>query len=150
MQDMAYGMQGYDLTFDMKIEDSVPKMLFGDSMRISYIASRLLDYRFMSTSEGWILLKVSARKFSYATVLIIEVSDTGAAIDAKKQSLIQSYADSGNVFNADLTDETNSGVEVVGLLIHQVSGSISFDDSQPGTNVIKIEIPQLELNGEDK
>ena len=148
MQDMAYGMQGYDLTFDMTIDDDVPEFMFGDPMRISYIASRLMDYRFMFTTTGWIVLKISVRKFSYASMLIIELSDTGEPLDEEKRRLMKHYSITGKVFDMDLTDESNSGVEVVGLLLYQLSGSISFETANSGTNITRIEIPQLEVSGE--
>ena len=143
MQDMAYGMQGFELTFDMTIDENVPKLLFGDSMRISYIISRIMDSRFMNTPAGWIMLKVSAQKKSYATMLVLEFADTGDRLDPEKEKHILNYASTGKVFDMTDNEDPNSGVEVVGLLLYQVSGKISFDYSQPGTNIIKVEIPQL-------
>ncbi|MBO5552473.1 MAG: PocR ligand-binding domain-containing protein [Lachnospiraceae bacterium] len=143
MQDMAYGMQGYDLTFDLIIDDSVPDCLFGDSMRISYIISRLMDNRFMHTPSGWIVLKISTESFSYSTMLVAEISDTGDRLNEERTSLISHYAQTGDVFTMNSNDDENSGVEVIGLLLYQVSGNISFDVSDPGTNVIRVEIPQL-------
>ncbi len=146
IRDMAYGMQGQELTFDVIVDEDVPERFMGDPMRISYVISRILDYRFNYTSSGWILLRISTQVSSYATMLVIEISDNGSPYpEDLKKYIVQYSAGKIKTLDMGLMGDASTGIDVVGILLYQLSGSIKFEKPEQGDNKAIVKIPQLSM-----
>ena len=68
------------LKFEVEVEETLPKKLIGDDIRIRQIANNLVSNAIKYTNEGSVLLKVSGIRKGNIAYLMIMVKDTGIGI----------------------------------------------------------------------
>ncbi len=98
-----------DLTFEVEVDEKLPRKLYGDSGKIKQILLNLLTNAVKYTEKGGFTLKVEASDITNDTCrLHFSVKDTGIGIRPE---------DMDKLFNAyeRLDEEKNSGIQGTGL-----------------------------------
>ncbi len=98
-----------DLTFDVKVDENIPKRLYGDSGKIKQVVLNLLTNAVKYTDEGGFTLSVRMNeKREEDCDLTFSVKDTGIGIKAE---------DMDKLFTAyeRLDEEKNNGIQGTGL-----------------------------------
>ncbi|MEK6155347.1 ATP-binding protein [Flavobacteriaceae bacterium 3-367] len=117
-----------DITFVIKKDNSIPKILVGDSTRISQILTNLINNAIKFTEEGRVILDIEMADETDDTHLLrFEVKDTGIGIPADKQGQIfQSFAQA----NTDTTRKyggTGLGLAICKQLLEIMGSAISLE-----------------------
>ena len=89
MRSLALRAREKGLRFSFRIEPAMPPQLVGDPTRLQQIVINLISNAIKFTEQGSVELEVKLVSETASEALIhFAVSDTGAAIEAEKQSLI--------------------------------------------------------------
>ncbi|MCR5672135.1 MAG: response regulator [Lachnospiraceae bacterium] len=133
-----------NLSFKTDIEGSIPRVLYGDSLRIRQVATNLLSNAFKYTREGGITLRARFEKISEEKGnLIFSVEDTGIGI--KKDEIDKVF----ELF-VRLDERLNRSVEGTGLgmnitkqLVELMGGEIKVYSEYGKGSVFTVIIPQF-------
>ncbi len=133
----------------VKIENNVPRNLYGDAMRLKQIILNLMSNAVKFTPEnGRIGLTVSAKeRRDKDVVLEFKVTDTGIGIsDEQRARLFQAFE------QADSSITKNYGGTGLGLAISKrlaelMNGSISIDDSYTNGSCFHVEVTVGVMDG---
>lgn len=131
------------LSFETKINKNIPRMLYGDVIRIKQILTNILTNAFKYTREGGITLRATFEMNGPETgELIISVEDTGIGI--RKEELDKVF----ELF-VRLDERLNKSVEGTGLglnitkkLVEAMNGEIKVYSEYGKGSVFTIIIPQ--------
>lgn len=112
-----------NLKFEIYVEPSIPKRLYGDDVRIRQILTNLLTNAVKYTNEGSILLSVKGSSNGNDAILKFQVTDTGIGI--KEEDL-------GKLFSKyeRIEEKRNRNIEGTGLGMSITSQLISMMDSE--------------------
>jgi len=127
--------KGLEFRFD-SVGD-IPKILYGDDIRLRQVLTNLCGNAVKYTENGYIRLKVS----SLGDKLVFEVKDTGMGI--KKESLPGIF----NAFEQDKTEKnrhiagTGLGLPISKAFVEMMGGSIMLDSEYEQGTVITVIIP---------
>jgi len=140
-----YVAQKKGIEFKFTSVGEIPKILFGDDIRLRQVLTNLCGNAVKYTEKGYIRLKVS----SLEDKLVFEVKDTGMGI--KKESLPGIF----NAFEQDKTEKnrhiagTGLGLPISKAFVEMMGGSIMLDSEYEQGTVITVIIP-LVLGSEAK
>lgn len=135
------------IEFVVNIDPSLPKVLYGDEVRIRQILMNYLSNADKFTKEGSIKLSVSKRSFGDKLLVRYEVTDSGIGI---KQE------DIGNLFKAfNQVDKKNNrkivgtglGLAISAQLSELMGGTYGVDSEYGKGSTFYIEIPQKVIDG---
>ncbi len=74
------------IEFRIEVDDNLPPVLFGDSMRVKQILLNLLSNAVKYTTDGYVLFQVSFQTIGSKCKLIIKVEDSGIGMTEKDLS----------------------------------------------------------------
>jgi len=132
-----YVAQKKGIEFKSTSVGEIPKILFGDDIRIRQVLTNLCGNAVKYTEKGYIRLKVSALEDK----LVFEVKDTGMGI--KKEALPGIF----NAFEQDKTEKnrhiagTGLGLPISKAFVEMMGGSIMLDSEYEQGTVITVIIP---------
>ncbi|MDR2503915.1 MAG: response regulator [Deltaproteobacteria bacterium] len=115
-----------DIAFKLSIDETIPRVLHGDDLRLKQILNNLLSNAFKYTREGVVSMRIKHKKLSTESELVFVVKDTGIGI--KKEEI-------GNIFVAysqldpsanRLIEGTGLGLAITKNLVEMMGGSISL------------------------
>jgi PAS domain S-box-containing protein len=140
------------IDFKLLVDENLPSILFGDSVRIRQILSNLLSNAFKYTTEGVIELSICAEAESKtpnaAISLVSRVSDTGQGMTAEQ---VRALFDEYSRFNPQANREvegTGLGMNITQHLIQMMNGSILVE-SEPGKgSTFTVKLPQGTVDSE--
>lgn len=114
-----------DLVFD--IDANLPKMLYGDSLRIRQILINLLNNAVKFTDEGYVKLTISiAAKTDNEVSLYMSVQDSGQGIkEEDKAKLFESYQQVNSKKNHQ-KEGTGLGLSISRQLVAMMGGEIKL------------------------
>ena len=131
------------LAFDMKIEENIPRELYGDKVRIRGVLINILNNAVKYTQKGNVLFEASILKLSQENVTLeFKISDTGVGI--KKEDL-------KNVFHnfERLDQKIHYGIEGSGLglaianeYVSLMGGNITVESIYGEGSVFTVRIEQ--------
>ena len=120
---IRYKIQNKSLQYEVRVEENVPKRLFGDEIRISQILINLLTNAVKYTEQGKITLTLRTAKDAQGMDAIeYLVEDTGCGI--REEDMDKLFSDYGR-----LELERNRNVEGTGLGLGIVTGLLSAMNS---------------------
>ena len=132
-----------DIEFTIEIAPNIPKMLFGDNVRIHQIILNLLTNAVKFTQMGEVHLKMNFEATDENTVLMkVEISDTGIGIkkeDMKK--LFNSFQQVDSKRNRNI-EGTGLGLAISQQLLHLMGGKISVESEYNKGTTFSFEVPQ--------
>jgi signal transduction histidine kinase/CheY-like chemotaxis protein len=142
------------IKFKLLVDENLPSILFGDSIRIRQILSNLLSNAFKYTEEGVVELSIRAETArtetavteaangNPAVILVSRVSDTGQGMTAEQ---IRALFDEYSRFNPQTNREvegTGLGMNITQHLIQMMNGEITVE-SEPGKgSIFTVRLPQ--------
>lgn len=131
------------LEFETIVDDDVPRVLFGDEIRISQILINLLSNSVKYTDKGKVTLRVK-KGFSGSnkTGILFEVIDTGIGItEEEKEKLFDEFTRFDLEHNRNV-EGTGLGLAIVKGLVNQMSGRINVTSAPGEGSTFAVMIPQ--------
>ncbi|MCL2121791.1 MAG: ATP-binding protein [Clostridiales bacterium] len=96
------------IRFIVSVEESIPRCLIGDALRIKQMLGNLLSNAFKYTHEGSVEMRVSWRQEPEGLLLAFDVADTGIGIQPEDlENLFTEYA--------QVNQQSTRGIEGTGL-----------------------------------
>ena len=130
--------------FIVKIEETLPKTLIGDELRIKQILNNLLSNAFKYTHKGFVTLGVSSEHTSDGVDLILSVQDTGVGL-TKDQ--LDTIFDDYSMFNIEANRTTEGiglGMGITKNLADMMNGTIKIESEPEVGSTFTVHIPQQE------
>lgn len=137
--------------FTLRIDETVPQYVMGDSEQIAQILYQLLESNRRdlakndSINERKVSIAVNSQKKFYSTWLVFEVEDTGTSITDQALEELQKELTKENWEDDNITE---IGLQIIVAMVHQMFGEIEVRKAQRGGIVYTIRLPQLEVSGE--
>ncbi len=112
------------LTFNVDVEQEMPHILYGDSMRIRQVIINLLTNAIKYTKEGGVVLSVQCEKTGEEEILLkVAVEDTGIGIKEEDlHKLFSAFERIDEVRNRTI-EGTGLGMNIVWKLLHLMGTS---------------------------
>ena len=138
------------ITFDLKVDENVPVLLFGDELRIKQIINNLLSNAFKYTISGKVSLQVRVEDGYTALdkILVLKITDTGQGMT---KSQVARLFDEYSRFNLEAnrtTEGTGLGMSITKNLIQMMNGRISVDSELGVGTTFTVFIPQGKVNND--
>ena len=129
-----------NLEFNVSIGETIPKVLYGDKLRIKQIVNNLLSNAYKYTDSGRVNFTVTWLAASQS--LRIVVSDTGRGV--KKEDLEKLFAkyDRLGVEKQSSVQGTGLGLNITKTLVELMGGNISVDSEYLVGTTFTIVLPQ--------
>ena len=112
------------IDFRVDVDPSIPKVLYGDHMRLKQIVLNLLTNAAKYTKEGFIEFKISSVIKNNICRLIISVEDSGIGIKADKIDHLFTKFDRLGVEKSITIEGTGLGLAITKKLIELMHGNI--------------------------
>lgn len=124
------------ITFSYAIPESMPKELYGDSVKIKQIVNTVLTNAFKYTKEGYVDLKVTnINKYDIAR-LIITVEDTGCGMSIDKVNDILNNNKEFSKEELNNLEKINVGIKLANKLVIEMGGILVIkSEENKGTKV---------------
>ena len=132
-----------------EIDDSIPKWLRGDEIRIRQVLNNLLSNAVKYTEQGWITFRVNGEWKDEKYWLNISVLDTGIGI--RKEELEQVF-ESFKRLELDKThyiEGTGLGLNITKQLVECMGGTISVESEYGKGSCFTVCLPQSPVKEQD-
>ena len=133
-----------------EIDESIPKWLKGDEIRIRQVLNNLLSNAVKYTEQGWITFRVNGEWKDERYWLQIAVLDTGIGI--REEDLDQVF-ESFKRLELDKThyiEGTGLGLNITKQLVETMGGTISVESVHGKGSCFTVVIPQSPLTEQDE
>ena len=131
-----------NVDFRYNISNTIPDMLYGDSIKVKQIINSVIDNSIKNTSEGFIELRVSCIVKYDICRLIISIEDSGSGIDLVKQNKILSDNSDLDINEIKGKDDLIVNLKTVNKLINMIGGTLSIESLNNNGTTINITIDQ--------
>ena len=112
------------LDFQVKIDETIPSVLYGDNTRVKQIILNILTNAVKYTKEGYVLFNVSSIIKDNVCRLIISVEDSGIGIKQESVSKLFSKFERLNVEKQLTIEGTGLGLAITKKLLDLMNGTI--------------------------
>jgi signal transduction histidine kinase/DNA-binding response OmpR family regulator len=130
------------LMFKLKIDPTIPVMLFGDELRIKQLLNNLLSNAIKYTNEGSVLLTIGWEKKGDTALMTYVIKDTGRGIRPEDLSkLFSEYQQFDTKANRHI-EGTGLGLSITKKLLTLMNGSISVESEYGKGSTFSMRIPQ--------
>lgn len=133
-----------DVTFIKEIDDNMPRLLYGDDIRIKQILINLLNNAVKFTEKGYVKLTatVLAKENNEATIEY-RISDTGAGIRPEDISkLFSSFSQVDTTRNRE-KEGTGLGLAICKMLANLMDGEISVESEYGKGSTFIVTLKQI-------
>ena len=139
------------ITFSYSIPESMPKELYGDSVKLKQIVNTVLTNAFKYTKEGYVDLKVTnINKYDIARLIII-VEDTGCGMSIDKVNDILNNNKEFSKEELDNLEKINVGIKLANKLVIEMGGILVIkSEENKGTKVTIIIDEQIKEDSYNK
>ncbi len=135
------GAKGLD--FDLQIAEGIPRVLYGDDVRIKQILLNLLTNAVKYTDRGKVVLCVSGEPGDENTCrLCFEVRDTGKGIREEEQKTLFDAFSRADLSRNRSVEGTGLGLAIVKRIVDSMDGSISVESKYGEGSVFRVILPQ--------
>lgn len=142
-----FSAQQKQLYLHLHIQESVPEVVYTDSLRLTQIFNNLINNAVKFTQSGGVTVHVSTfNQSNNSKHLLFKVADTGIGIaEDKLQKLFTPYT------QADTTIErkfggTGLGLAITQKLVHALGGSITVESKQGRGTTFELILPFEDRN----
>lgn len=137
------------LTFELKVPNEMPTLLYGDSNRLREILINILGNALKYTNSGSILMKVEIKEYHDDDIVFeIHVRDTGIGIKPDKIAVIfDSFVQADDIVNYHV-EGTGLGLSISKQLAELMGGNITVESEYGKGSDFCIVIPQACVNKE--
>ena len=132
-----------NIDFKVCFDNSLPRWVLGDALRLSQIATNLLGNALKFTSnDGKVTLNVFGENIDeFTNNVSIEISDTGIGISADKMETIFDRFTQAEDFTSRKFGGTGLGLSITKMLVEQFGGTISCRSRYGEGSVFTVRIP---------
>ncbi|MDR1840710.1 MAG: response regulator [Holophagales bacterium] len=135
--------------FRLELDETIPRVLYGDDLRIKQILNNLLSNAAKYTSRGEVEMTVAVepgKPGASEVILVFYVRDTGVGMTAEQVRLIFDEYTRFNTEANRTTEGTGLGMSITQKLVQMMGGDI-FVESVPGKgSLFKARLPQEVLD----
>ena len=128
--------------FRCNISNTLPEMLYGDSIKIKQIINSVIDNSIKNTNTGFIEFRVSCILKYDICRLIIAIEDSGTGIDLVKQNKILSDNSDLDINEIKVKDDLIVNLKTVNKLINMIGGTLSIESLNNNGTTINITLDQ--------
>ena len=123
----SYSIKEKGLTFKVTLDENLPEVIIGDSLRIRQVIINLLGNSIKFTEQGHIQLTVQSQPIDQEHItLCIAVTDTGIGIDKKMQEKIFDSFSQADTSTTRQYGGTGLGLAICKRLAEKMSGSVEL------------------------
>ncbi len=136
------------LEFRVNIDESIPKWLIFDELRLRQVLFNLIGNAVKFTSSGYIELamkKEDTNTDGSIINLIFEVKDSGIGIEESQRELIFEAFRQQQGQNTRKFGGTGLGLTITRKLLNAMNGEISVDSNPEGGSIFKVFIPKVHI-----
>jgi len=128
------------LEFDVLIDPNLPKVLYGDRLRIKQVVNNLLSNAIKYTNRGKVTFKV--RWLDFSKTMIIEVADTGTGIKPEDKDKLFGKFERLQVEKVSSVQGTGLGLSITKNLVELMGGQIDVESEYGKGSIFRVLIPQ--------
>ena len=136
-----------NLEFRKNIEEALPEILYGDSIRLKQIISALLLNAIKYTKEGFVELNVNTVITYDVCRLVISVKDSGIGVNAEKLNKIFSQNDDTKIEDVDSKEMT---LDTVKKVVNLIGGTITVRSEKNKGSEFTLIVDQKIASSDDK
>lgn len=139
---LAHQAEEKSLNFTMDIDESVPKLLLGDELRLRQVLINLASNAIKFTTKGSVTLRMHAKPFKSGQAgWILEVQDTGIGIPEDKQSILFDRFTQVDTTHSRRHGGVGLGLAICRELVDRMDGIISVRSIQNVGTTIRVQLP---------
>lgn len=134
---------GKSIDVQINVDGNIPRMLYGDVVRVKQVITNVLTNAVKYTQRGSITITANFRKlYSDQLLLLISVKDTGMGI--KKEALSKLFDRFERLDNSNnhKIEGTGLGMSITRSLVDQMNGNIDVRSEYGKGSVFTLMIPQ--------
>jgi len=141
-----------NLKFNIEVDETLPKHLYGDDVRVKQIILNLLTNAIKYTDKGSVTLAVSGQKASLyegapedmtgKVNLHIEVRDTGIGVKNEDKDKLFSKFERLDLNRNRTVEGTGLGLPITSNLVRLMSGNITAESEYRKGSVFIVDLPQ--------
>ena len=126
------------LILRMDIDESIPRCLFGDKVKLQEILTNLISNSIKYTEEGSITVRIFAKERTEQHVMLhIEIEDTGIGIEEKNFSKVFGKFEQFDKKRNYQIEGSGLGLSIVKSFVEMMDGNITFESEyEKGTKFI--------------
>jgi signal transduction histidine kinase/CheY-like chemotaxis protein len=127
------------------IDPNIPRMLYGDMIRLRQVFINILNNAVKYTKKGHIILRIRMSEIGHERVTLhVDVEDTGIGIKQEMlPTLFEDFVRVEDNMNESLRKEgTGLGLSIVKAIIKEFDGTISVRSEYNKGSVFTFEVPQ--------
>jgi len=140
-------IESKNIKFNLYVDENLPTVLIGDSLRIEQIMNNILSNSLKYTESGQIELHVRCEKnqeFDNMLELIISISDTGFGMTKEQVDILKNDKEYVRFHEQDKSNigGTGLGMPIVTSLVRMMDARIDIDSEVGKGTTVTICIPQ--------
>ncbi|MDR0435141.1 MAG: response regulator [Gracilibacteraceae bacterium] len=134
------------VTFDLKIDETLPACLYGDELRVKQICNNLLSNAFKYTKEGTVAWSLTCEREGDDMWLTIRVADSGIGI--KPEDLRQLFSEYNQVDTRSnrLIEGTGLGLAITKMMAEMMDGEVKAESEYGKGSVFTARLRQKYVN----
>lgn len=130
------------LLFTYEIDENLPSLLLGDSVRLSQIMNNVISNAIKFTPTGWVNVRIKIiAQFDNEIVLQMAISDSGVGIPKEKIESIYESFNQESITNKRKFGGLGLGLSIVKKLVDLQGGKINITSKTGQGTTCTIELP---------
>lgn len=137
------------LEFKYSYDESIPKYLYGDGMRVKQVILNLLTNSVKYTKEGFVEFRVRSVVKDNIIRLIISVEDSGIGIKKENIEKLFTKFERLGVERETTTEGTGLGLAITKKLVEMMGGNVAVQSIYGKGSIFTLSIDQKIVSGEE-
>lgn len=137
------------LEFKYSYDESIPKYLYGDGMRVKQVILNLLTNSVKYTKEGFVEFRVRSVVKDDIIRLIISVEDSGIGIKKENIEKLFTKFERLGVERETTTEGTGLGLAITKKLVEMMGGNVAVQSIYGKGSIFTLSIDQKIVSGEE-
>lgn len=137
------------LEFKYSYDESIPKYLYGDGMRVKQVILNLLTNSVKYTKEGFVEFRVRSVVKDNIIRLIISVEDSGIGIKKENIEKLFTKFERLGVERKTTTEGTGLGLAITKKLVEMMGGNVAVQSIYGKGSIFTLSIDQKIVSGEE-
>lgn len=142
-------LENKDIKFNMLLSNDIPKILYGDSIKLKQVLMGIIDNAIKHTREGFINIDVSALVRFDVCRMIINVADTGSGMSLENINKILSQTSELTKEEENSLNSLDINIKIIKKILSLIGGSLNIKSEEYKGTTISIYIDQR-INGNEE
>jgi signal transduction histidine kinase/CheY-like chemotaxis protein len=143
---IKFTVMGHDLEFRHSIDSDIPRVLFGDEVRVRQIMTNILNNAVKYTSIGFVELRLKYIQKDAGAYLSITVKDTGIGIRKEDFAKLYDRFEQMDARKNQGITGTGLGLSIVKMLVDMMGGEILLESEYGRGSVFTVLLPLVQGN----